>query len=207
MHIILSLILLSIIFSLTSSRLVVLIYIMSFQGFLISINPLFLGEEINPVTIFFIFINCAVKGISIPWLLLHILNKTPIRREMDPIVSYNASFVVMLIIIITSTFLGNRIHFPTGGILLATTGIATILSGMFLLVARRKAITQVIGYIMMENGIYLIGMTLVNKSRDIVEFGILLDILVCVMIMVVVLRRIISEFKNLNTKNLNTLSE
>jgi hydrogenase-4 component E len=67
--------------------------------------------------------------------------------------------------------------------LLLPTAIRSFGAGMFLLMARRNAIAMVLGYIMMENGIYLVGTTFSIRARHIVEFGILLDVLAGVMIM------------------------
>ncbi len=206
-HIMLSIILLSLIFALNSSRLKILITVMFLQGILVSIAPVFLGEEISTTFALFTVITLIVKGILIPLLLMNVLNKVKMKKEIEPIIGYNFSMFIALFIIVISAYLGNEIHFPVGGNLLGITAIATILAGMFLLVSRRKTITQIIGYLMMENGIYLIGITLSTKSRYIVEFGMLLDILVGVMIMVIVLQQINITFHNINSSKLKNLKE
>ncbi|BDU51452.1 hypothetical protein [Haliovirga abyssi] len=206
-HIMLSVILLSLIFALNSSRLRILIMVMFLQGALVSIMPMFLEEKISTITAIFILITLTVKGFLIPWLLMSVFNKIKIKKEIEPIIGYNFSMFIALFIIVLSTYLGNKVHFPIGGNLLGITAMATIISGMFLLTSRRKTITQIIGYLMMENGIYLIGITLSNKSRYIVEFGVLLDILVGVMIMVIVLQQINITFHDINSSKLKNLKE
>lgn len=203
----LSIILISLIFGFNSSRLKILIMIMFLQGVLVSIMPIFLEEEVSIITIIFVFITLIIKGFLIPWLLMNVLDKVKIKKEIEPIIGYNLSMFIGLFIIVVSTYLGNKVHFPEGGNLLGITAMATIISGMFLLVSRRKTITQIIGYLMMENGIYLIGITLSNKSRYIVEFGVLLDILVGVMIMVIVLQQINIIFHDINSSKLKNLKE
>jgi len=78
---------------------------------------------------------------------------------------------------------------------------------MFLLMARRNAIAMVLGYIMMENGIYLVGSTFSVRALHIVEFGILLDVLAGVMIMAVMLQNIKQTFDDVDTARLRTLKE
>ncbi|OQY10234.1 MAG: hypothetical protein B6I28_01385 [Fusobacteriia bacterium 4572_132] len=168
---------------------------------------IFLEEEISIISLIFVILTLLVKGFLIPWLLMNVLNKVKIKKEIEPIIGYNLSVFIALFIIVVSTYLGNKVHFPIGGNLLGITAMATIISGMFLLISRRKTITQIIGYLMMENGIYLIGITLSNKSRYIVEFGVLLDILVGVMIMVIVLQQINITFNNINSSKLKNLKE
>ena len=78
---------------------------------------------------------------------------------------------------------------------------------MFILIARRNAIAMVLGYIMMENGIYLVGTTFSVRALHIVEFGILLDVLAAVMIMAIILQNIKQTFDNMDTALLRTLKE
>ncbi|MDZ7599524.1 MAG: hypothetical protein U5J82_14860 [Desulfobacterales bacterium] len=92
-------------------------------------------------------------------------------------------------------------------LLLLPTAIALLGAGMFLLMARRNAIAMVLGYIMMENGIYLVGTTFSIRARHIVEFGILLDVLAGVMIMAVILQNIKQTFDDVDTARLRTLKE
>lgn len=201
------LILFILIFSLNSSRLKVLVHAIAALGILVSTVPLFLDKEISTITSIFVIITSGVKGVLIPILLLRVLKKVIKKKEIEPIIGYHASIFASIFIMVISIMVGTKIHFPVGGFLLGTTAIATILNGMFLLVSRRKMVTQVIGYLMMENGIYLVGLTLIHRSRHIVEFGILLDILVGVMIMVVILQQINLTFNNVNTTKIRNLKE
>jgi hydrogenase-4 component E len=77
------------------------------------------------------------------------------------------------------------------------------------MMGRRKAITQVIGYLMLENGIYLIGTALTKHTHTIyvVEFGVLLDLLVGVMIMGIILHNINHAFDDIDTDLLNRLKD
>jgi hydrogenase-4 component E len=89
--------------------------------------------------------------------------------------------------------------------LLLPTAITLLAAGMFLLMARRNAIAMVLGYIMMENGIYLVGTSFSVRAHHIVEFGILLDVLAGVMIMAIILQNIKQAFDDVDTALLRTL--
>ncbi len=75
--------------------------------------------------------------------------------------------------------------------------------------SRRKAITQVIGYLMMENGIYLMGTALAKETHTmyVVEFGVLLDLLVGIMIMGIILHNINSSYDDVDTALLGQLKD
>jgi hydrogenase-4 component E len=80
-------------------------------------------------------------------------------------------------------------------------------AGFLLLITRRKAITQVVGYLMLENGIFIIGVLLSEALPLMVEAGVLLDLLVGIFVMGIVLNQINREFSTLNTERLSALKE
>ena len=82
-------------------------------------------------------------------------------------------------------------------------------AGLFLMMSRTKAITQVIGYLMLENGIYLTGTALTKQTHTlyVVEFGVLLDLLVGVMIMGIILHNINRAFDDVDTALLGRLKD
>jgi hydrogenase-4 component E len=85
--------------------------------------------------------------------------------------------------------------------------MASIFTGFVLLVGRVKAISQVCGYLIMENGIYLFGLLLIHSTPFLVESGILLDLTVGVFIIGIIVDRIQRAFDSLDTRKLTTLRE
>jgi hydrogenase-4 component E len=207
----LALTLLSVLLSLASHRLVALVKIMAFQGIVVSLVPLFLGHHMTMGSVLMLQVMILIKGFLIPGLIYVAVKKIKIRREIEPIIGYHASLFAGLIFIVVSTFIADRIHGSLSGgqMLLLITAITTLASGLFLLMSRHKAITQVIGYLMMENGIYLFGTALAKQthSQYIVEFGVLLDLLVGIMIMGIVLNNINSTFDDVDTALLGQLKD
>jgi len=210
--ILLSLTLLSVLLSLTSHRLILLIYILAFQGIVVSLIPLFHehNQAMTMGSILMLQVMIFIKGILIPGFMLSAVRKIKIRREVEPLIGYHASLFIGLIIIVVSAFMADRIQGSLPGkssVLIIITAITTLASGLFLLMSRRKAITQVIGYLMMENGIYLFGTALAKQTHAqyIVEFGVLLDILVGIMVMGIVLNNINSTFDDVDTVHLGQL--
>lgn len=211
--VILVVILLSILLSLGSSRMTTLIKIMALQGAMVSCIGLLLDlkADLAVTTIFFFQVMFLVKGVLIPGLLYFALTKAAIKREVEPIIGYHASLLVGLGLILLSVYLAGKLKFSLAGdySLLLITAITTMGSGLFLMMSRTKALTQVIGYLMLENGIYLIGVALTKKSHNmfLVEFGILLDLLVGVMIMGIILHNITRTFDDVDTMYLGQLKD
>ncbi|MBW1940435.1 MAG: hydrogenase, partial [Deltaproteobacteria bacterium] len=202
-------VLLSILFSFGSSLLPGLIKVLAFQGIIVSIVPLFMGHDMSSGEIIFTLVTMAIRGVVIPLCIYLAIKKVAIRRQVQPIIGYNASILIGLVLIVAVAFVSRKFVVPsinTSALLLPTT-ITLLVAGMFLLIARRNAIAMVLGYIMMENGIYLVGTTFSVRALHIVEFGILLDVLAAVMIMAVILQNIKKTFDNMDTALLRTLKE
>lgn len=205
--------LLSILLSLASSRLMTLIHIMAIQGVVVSLVPIFLRGQtsLGSGAIIFYQIMILIKGILIPGLLYLAVKRVSIKREVEPLIGYHASILSGLAIILISVFITNhlRLTLPDGHDMVLITAITTMATGFFLMMARRKAITQVIGYLMLENGIYLVGTALTKHSHTIyvVEFGVLLDVLVGVMIMGIILHNINNAFDDMDTTLLGRLKD
>jgi hydrogenase-4 component E len=205
----LSLVLLSVLFSFGSSRLPGLIKVLAFQGIAVSIVPLFIGHDLTAGGVTFTLVTMIIRGIIIPLSIYLAIKKVSIHREVEPIVGYHASLLAGLVLIVAATFVSHQFDVPSisSHALLLPTAITLLVAGMFLLMARRNAIAMVLGYIMMENGIYLVGTSFSVRAHHIVEFGILLDVLAGVMIMAIILQNINQAFDDADTALLRTLKE
>jgi hydrogenase-4 component E len=207
--IILALVLLSVIFSFGTSRVPVLIKIVAFQGVAVSIVPLFLGHNMSIGGMTFTFATLVIRGIGIPLWIYMAVKKVAIHREVEPNIGFSASLLIGLALIVAAIYVSPKFNLPipSGSDLMLPTAITLLVAGMFLLMARRNAIAMVLGYIMMENGIYLVGTGFSMRTHHIVEFGILLDILAGVMIMAIILQNIKQTFSDVDTARLRTLKE
>ncbi len=128
---------------------------------------------------------------------------------MEPIVGPHVSLLAALLLIVAAFYVSGKIDLTVAGRseLLLPTAITLFVAGMFLLMSRRNAIAMVLGYMMMENGIYLGGTTLSVRAHHIVEFGILLDVLAGVMLMAVILQNIKRTLDDVDTSLLRTLKD
>ena len=206
---ILALVLLSVLISFGSSRLPTLIKALAFQGVVVSIVPFYVGHDMNAGSIAFTLATLLIRGIVIPLCIYLAIRKFALRREVGAAISYHASLIAGLMLIVAATFVAPRFHLPhtRDYVLLLPTAITLLAAGMFLVMARRNAIAMVLGYIMMENGIYLVGTSFSMRAHHIVEFGILLDVLAGVMIMAIILQNIKQAFNDVDTALLRNLKE
>jgi hydrogenase-4 component E len=149
------------------------------------------------------------KGVFIPLLLLRAIREVRIRREMEPIIGFVPTLILGALMttgaFLFAGFLPLAAAHQDG--LFVPTALATMFSGFLLLITRRKAITQVLGYLMLENGIFILGVLLSEALPLMVEGGVLLDLLVGVFVMGIVMNQINREFSSINTESLTALKE
>lgn len=189
-----------------SSRLLTCIQTVAAQGVIIGLLPLFAGSDWHESLALSVAI-IALKGVAFPRLLVRALRDAEIRREVEPFIGYSVSVLFGLFSLGAAFWLTRHmkeLQAEVPGLLLPA-AISTMLVGVFLIVARRKALTQVLGFIVMENGIYAVGLGLVGKISFMVEMGILLDVFVGVFVMGIVMYHINREFDHIDTDQLSSL--
>jgi len=149
----------------------------------------------------------ALKGVVFPWLLFRALREAEVTREVEPYVGYITSVLIGMIALAAAFWLGWRLPVPTvePTSLLVPSSLFSILAGLFLIVARKRAINQVLGFIVLENGIYTFGVGIVAVTPFLVELGVLLDAFVAVFVMGIAVYHINREFDHIEVDQLDRL--
>ena len=194
-----------------SSRLLHCIRIVAVQGILLGILPLVVRawSEVHPEQIWVALLNIGIKGVALPLLLILAMRQARVRRELEPFVGYSLSVVTVLALTGISFWVGAQLPPPgEAGLRLAMpVAFSTMLTGLFMVTARRKAITQAIGFLIFENGITLFGTGMMIEYGLVVELGILLDVFVLVFVMGIALFQINREFEHIDADKLNRLGD
>jgi hydrogenase-4 component E len=196
--------------ALGSSRLPTLIRAMSMQGMVLGVMPLLMEyERLDWRVIAVALATMAGKGMVIPGLLRRAMRAANIEREIEPFVGFVPSLLLGAGGTIAAVALARALPLlpEHAGTLLVPGSLASILTGFILLIGRAKAISQVCGYLILENGIYLFGLLLIHSTPLLVESGILLDVTVGVFIIGIIVDRIQRAFDSLDTRKLTTLRE
>jgi hydrogenase-4 component E len=195
--------------ALASSRLPSVIRAAAVQGMVLGILPLLLEEEFHWVVVLVAVGTIVVKGFVVPNLLRRALRAANIDREVKPLIPFVPSLLLGAAATIGAVALGGvlPLRAEQTGSLLVPGSFATVVAGFLMLVGRAKAISQVCGYLILENGIYLFGLLLINTTPLLVETGILLDLTVAIFVIGIIMDRIQKEFDSLDSNKLTTLRE
>jgi hydrogenase-4 component E len=196
--------------ALGTSRLPVLIRGVAAQGVLLGLLPVLLEHgHLDWQLVLLTVATLAGKGFIIPLLLNRAMRAANIAREFEPFIGYIPSLLLGATATIAAVAITQ--HLPLlpehARTLLVPGAIALILTGFILLIGRTKAISQVCGYLVLENGIYLFGLLLIRSTPMLVEFGILLDVTVGIFVIGIIVDRIQRAFDSLDTRKLTALHE
>lgn len=149
----------------------------------------------------------GVKGIVVPLVLGSILRRSAVRRERHPLLGSRASLVAGVALVFAATAAAD-------GVLVGTTvaasrvvpaAIAEVLTGLLIVMTRRKALSLVVGLLVFENGIALTAFSLTYGMPLVVELGVLFDLLIAVVVAWVYARRMLDVLGTTSTDHLRSL--
>jgi hydrogenase-4 component E len=196
-------------FALGSGRILSVIRIVALQGILLGVLPVLIGRRIDFTVLLTAAAAVSLKGIVIPGIMIKALRDVQIKREVEPLLGLVPSTIlgaaVTALVFLIFGHAGTA--FPEHAPLIIPTSIATFFVGFILLTTRFKALSQVLGYLVLENGIYIFSLLLIEAIPLVVEMGMLLDLFVSVFIVSIIANHINRAFSSLDTRRLSALKE
>jgi len=151
-------------------------------------------------------ITVLSKGILIPLFLGRIVRKMRVTRDVEPYINNAVSLSISgLLVAVVYTSISDAIFIEGFSRNILQISIAVILIGLFIMITRRKAVTQVIGLLFMENGLFLAGFSLTSGMPVVIELGVLFDVLMGVIILGIFAVQIRQMFASADLDRLNTL--
>ncbi len=196
-------------FALGNGRLLSIIKIVAFQGILLGIIPLLLHHHIALPAVISSLAAIILKGFVIPAMMTKALRDVRIKREVEPMLGLLPSTILgaLALGVTFLAFAGSNPGVLDEASLIVPTSISTVIVGFILLTTRFKALSQVLGYLILENGIYIFSLLLVEAIPLVVEMGMLLDLFVSIFIVSIITNHINRSFSSLDTRKLASLKE
>jgi len=205
------------------SRLRLLIYVVALQGIMLGlmfpvVHQGFLPEsgglttmeswDLLRLAMLTVAMIC-IKGWLIPKLLFRAVLLADIRTTISSVIGFMPTLLLGGIGTGAALIFSTRLPLPAGHQhhLLIPAALATVLTGFLMLVTRREALGQVLGYIVMENGIFIFGLLLIEAIPLMVESGVVLDLFVGVFVMGIIANHVSQAFPEASTEHLRTLRE
>ncbi|MCM8794551.1 MAG: hydrogenase [Candidatus Omnitrophica bacterium] len=180
------------------------------QGIALGLLPLCLHPEERSIHVLAIALGVVgLKGFLIPGLLFRAIRDAAIRREQEPLIGFNAGLLLGAVLIGLGFGIAGKLPLPEhlASSLVIPVALSTVMMGLLIIVTRAKILSQALGYLILENGIYAFGLILVIELPGLVEIGVLLDVFAGIFIMGTVIEHIHQEFGSISAHKLINLKE
>lgn len=191
-----------------ATRLSATIRAVAAQGAVLAALPIALYPAFSVHIIGLAIGTFAVKAVVLPFLLSRAIREAAVRREIEPLIGFAPSMLLGAIAVALAFSIAPRLPLPALPThLLVPVSISTVVIGLLVLTTRSKALTQVVGYLVLENGIFVFGLSQAERVPFLLELGVLLDVFVGVFVMGIVVFHINREFDSLDSAQLTELHD
>jgi hydrogenase-4 component E len=195
---------------LTQRRVLSLIHLFAAQGCVLFLSTAIVAYSTKQPHLYYsALVTLVLKVVMLPWILHRIIRALNVQWDVEPLINIPATMLLGIVLVIFAFNLAAPISEIAGTITKSTVGIATasILLSFLMMITRRKAVSQVIGFLSMENGLFFAATSATYGMPMVVELGIALDVLVGTLVFGVFFFHIRETFESLDIHHLEKLKE
>jgi hydrogenase-4 component E len=147
--------------------------------------------------------------VVLPWILYRLIHRLNVRWDVETLINIPTTMLIGIALVIFAFNLAQPISEMASTVTRATLGIAMacVMLAFLMMITRRKAVPQVIGFLAMENGLFFAATSATYGMPMVVELGIALDVLVGAFIFGIFFFQIREQFDSLDTRHMEKLKE
>ncbi|HLO91395.1 MAG: hypothetical protein ACM3ME_00680 [Chloroflexota bacterium] len=191
-----------------ANRLYTYLRILVLQGFILFGTTFLTLTNVTTVNLLLILLETVVfKALAVPWFMNYVIKRNKITREAEPFVPNFISLIIVTFIIVATIILAGYINDTNLDKTFFIVAVSTLFTGLYLIVSRKKIITHVIGYLVIENGVFVLSLAVGNEMPMLVNLGIMLDIFASVLILGVFFNKIGDVIKDPDVNILRKLKD
>jgi hydrogenase-4 component E len=191
-----------------ANRMLTYVKVLALQGVLLFSVVFLQLSEIDTLNLVLILLETIVfKSIAVPMFLSYLLKRNNITREAEPYLPNFISLIITTTIVVATILLSNSIKDTNLDKMFFVVALSTLFTGLYFIASRRKIITHVMGYLVIENGVFILSLAVGNEMPMMVNLGIMLDIFVSVLILGIFLNKIGDVFKDVDVDQLTNLKD
>jgi len=195
---------------LSQRRILSLIELFAWQGVVLSLSTFVVAYSTGQGHLYFSgILTVALKVVALPWILYRLIHRLNIRWDVETLINIPVTMLIGIGLVIFAFNLAQPISQMASTITRATLGIAMacVLLSFLMMITRRKAVPQVIGFLAMENGLFFAATSATYGMPMVVELGIALDVLVGAFIFGIFFFQIRETFDSLEVRHMEKLKE
>ena len=208
LHVLLIVFLISLFYMSIANRMSTYVNVLALQGVLLFFVAFLELKHINTLNLILILLETIIfKSLAVPIFLNYVLKRNHITREAEPYLPNFVSLIITTVIVVTTILLSNTMEESYLDKMYFVVALSTLFTGLYFIATRRKIITHVMGYLIIENGVFVLSLAVGNEMPMLVNLGIMLDIFASVLILGVFLNKIGDVFKDIDVNQLTNLKD
>ena len=191
-----------------ANRIITYVRVLALQGFILFGVTFLQLKDIQTWNLVLILLETIVfRAVAVPMFLGYLINRNKITRETEPYLPHFISLIIITMIVVITVLLANSIQDTHLDKIFFIVSLSTLFTGLYFIASRKKIITHVMGYLMIENGVFVLSLAVGNEMPNLVNLGIMLDVFASVLILGIFLNKIGDVFKAVDVDQLSNLKD
>jgi hydrogenase-4 component E len=191
-----------------ANRLITYVRVLALQGFILFGVTFMQLKNIETWNLVLIMLETIVfKAVAVPLFLGYLIKRNGITRVAEPYLSNFMSLIIITAIVVITVVLANSIRDPFLDKIFFIVSLSTLFTGLYFIASRKKIITHVMGYLMLENGVFVLSLAAGNEMPNLVNLGIMLDVFASVLILGIFFNKIGDVFKDADVDRLTDMKD
>jgi hydrogenase-4 component E len=191
-----------------ANRIVTYVRVLALQGVILFAVAFIQLNKIETWNLILILLETIVfKAVAVPIFLSHLIKRNKITRESEPYLPHFVSLLITTVIVAFTVLLASSVHDTYLDKIFFIVSLSTLFTGLYFIASRKKIITHVMGYLMIENGVFVLSLAVGNEMPGLVNLGIMLDVFASVLILGIFLNKIGDVFRDADVDNLSSLKD
>jgi hydrogenase-4 component E len=182
------------------------IVLLSIQGFLLFAIAFYNLRDIYTLgLVFILFETVVVKAVLIPYFLNRVRKHNNLKRVHEHSIPVFYSVLIVVLLIVTSFVIGNQLEIKTIQSKFFSISFASLLSGLLFIIIHKNVFSHLTGYLIIENGMFMLSLAVGNEMPVLVSLAILIDIFVGILVIGIFLNKVGDVFQSINIDDLSQL--
>jgi hydrogenase-4 component E len=207
-NVLLIIFIISLLYVAIANRIITYVRVLALQGFILFGVTFLQLKDIQTWNLVLILLETIVfRALAVPIFLSYLIKRNKITRETEPYLPHFVSLIIITMIIVVTVLLANSIQDTHLDKIFFIVSLSTLFTGLYFIASRKKIITHVMGYLMIENGVFVLSLAVGNEMPNLVNLGIMLDVFASVLILGIFLNKIGDVFKDVDVDQLSNLKD
>jgi len=191
-----------------ANRIITYVRVLALQGFILFGVTFLQLQDIKTWNLVLILLETIVfKALAVPIFLGYLIKRNRMTRETEPYLPHFISLIITTMIVVITVLLASSIRDTHLDKIFFIVSLSTLFTGLYFIASRKKIITHVMGYLMIENGVFVLSLAVGNEMPNLVNLGIMLDVFASVLILGIFLNKIGDVFKDVDVDQLSNLKD